>query len=158
MLQAKADAEPVQQIDVTYQHGQVDNLLVREVSFQGSEHVIRGAVDAEPCQSLRPGERSTLALRINGRLAPRRKQVQALRRLAEATGILGVLVDAECALVYLRGPELHQIDQPFIQIAFLDVALNGHHGLSSRRRNLRVAKTCLEHACSSRVQGGSALT
>src|SRR5262249_15717713 len=110
MLQTKAYTDPVQQVYVTDEHRQIDNLLVGKVCSQAIEYRVRSTIGAKPRQCFGPGEGSTLARGIDGRFMPGWNEVQALSGLAETPRIFGVFVDAEGALVDLGCPQLHKLD------------------------------------------------
>src|SRR5262245_7487787 len=146
MLQTKADADSVQQVDVTDEHRQINNLLVGKVCSQSIEYTVRRTIGAKPRQCFGPGEGSTLACGIDGRFMPGRNEVQALRRLPETACILGVFVDTEGALVDLGCYQLHKLNEGLLKPTSLNVALDCHYRFSSGRRDLRIAKALLEHA------------
>src|SRR5215831_15601856 len=124
MLQTKADTDSVQQVDVTDEHRQINNLLVGKVCLQSIEYMVGCTIGAEPRQGFGPGEGSTLARGIDGRFMPGRNEVQALRRLAEAACILGVFVDTEGALIDLGCPQFHELDEGLLKPTRLNVALD----------------------------------
>src|SRR5262245_47313616 len=87
---------------------------------------------------LGPGERAALAVGVEGGLAPGVEQVEPLLGLAGRAGVLGMHIDAVGAAVDLRGPQLHQMQEPVLQPAAAEVDLQAEQGPDGAGGRLRV--------------------
>src|SRR5690606_15823666 len=94
---------------------QTRELLLRELLAHRPELLIRHPVLSEPCHAVRPGERGAFARRKVRRFAPNRDAVQPLLRLARGARVLRVHVHAVRAVVQVRRPQLHQVQQRVLE-------------------------------------------
>src|SRR5690606_33339111 len=112
----ECDREPVPAIDLNDAQGQDDELLLAEEPTCALVHLIRHLLALEPCDSFRPLECCTLAVRVHRRFAPRGQQVKTLLRLSREAGILRLHVDAETATIELRPAHLDEVQERMIEL------------------------------------------
>src|SRR5574341_1508382 len=111
----EADAEAIPGVDSRDGKGQICELLVGELLSRLLEDLIGGVSIRDEGDGLRPGQRGPLSVAVEGRLPPGIQEIQTLLCLAPRPRVLGVHVDAVRAPVDLRGPELHQLAQGWLE-------------------------------------------
>jgi hypothetical protein len=115
MNRPKRHGKPVPRIDQADGDRELDQLGVVEVLADVLELLILDGPVGQSRELLRPGECGPFTPGEDRCLPPCGNQMHALLGLAILPGFTAVQIDTIGAAVDLRGPELHEMQQPLIQ-------------------------------------------
>ena len=114
-LRAESDVQPVPAVDRHDGQRQVHQFLFAELRPRLLVHFIGDVPLCDERHGLGPRKRRSLALRVEGRLAPSVEQVEPLLGLARGPQVLRVHVEAVGAAVDLRHAEIQEVEQRLLQ-------------------------------------------
>src|SRR5450759_5160522 len=143
---AERDRETVPAVDGHDRQREIDELSLAELLSSQLVHLVGDVFDADARDRFGPGERRTLALGEERRLAPQANGVQPLFRFAERSRDLGVHVGAIRAAVDERGPQLDQLEERSLESALVYILFETPHRGPDARGRLRVIDPWL-HRC-----------
>jgi hypothetical protein len=126
---AKRDGEPIPTVDCYNCGGESDQFLFVKLLPGCFVCGVGNVVDTYQCYCFRPGERGTLTLRIEWRLAPEAQGVEPLLRFPARPRHFRVHVHAIGASVDERRPQLYQLEESRIETALVNIMFKRPHSL-----------------------------